>query len=94
MPVDVSYLEGKSICAVFCKVVNPDAPSDSEKFQIRCLHGRANTEGNYLTIESGNGNAFKVPPSAYHQVFPNDGTDILKDAEYFIMIKVSSNMNL
>ena len=63
--------------------------ADSSTVSLRTLHGRANlgSKGS-LTIEHETG-SFQVPSSAYNMVLPNDGTELLRDAEYYVFCKVS-----
>ena len=95
MAVDLKYLEGRKLCVVFCKLEEEDKHGkctnmEEPKFQIKTMHGRANVINNkYVECISSEGGAFKIPPSAYDKIFPNDGTDLLKDCEYFVMVKVS-----
>jgi hypothetical protein len=98
MPVDINYLEGRKICVVFCQLKEEetfkteDVPEEAG-FRLKCLHGLGNIlEGKYLKVEGDQG-SFQVPPSAYKNIFPNDGTDILKDSEYFVMVKIDSKMD-
>lgn len=95
MAVELNYLEGRRLCVVFCKLEEEDEKGkctnmEDPKFQIKTMHGRANVLNNqYLECVTSEGGNFKIPPSAYDKIFPSDGTDILKDAEYFVMVKVS-----
>ena len=97
--MDLSYLEGKKICVVFCQlkkgiIVDESDPQMEQNFNFQCLHGRANIiKGKQLKIENPEMN-FVVPTSCYDRIFPNDGTDILKDAEYFVMVKVDGNIDM
>ena len=98
MPQDLSYLEGTKMCVVFCQLKDEEEESTKEQdegsFRIKCLHGLGNiVDGKYLKVEGDNGN-FQVPPSAYNRIFPNDGTDLLEDCEYFVMVKIDSKLEL
>ena len=96
MPQDLSYLEGTKMCVVFCQLkeeVEDKAPEGEDgSFRIKCLHGLGNiVDGKYLKVEGDNG-SFQVPPSAYNRIYPNDGTDLLEDCEYFVMVKIDSKL--
>ena len=100
MSMDLSYLEGKKICVVFCQLTNEQAFKDGEEpkegsFKLKCLHGLGNIieGGKYLRVEGPDG-GFSVPPSAYRNIHPSDGTDLLKDAEYFVMVKLDHKMEM
>ncbi len=94
MSLNLKYLEGKTICIVFCKLQNEDAHGRSNDventdFDFKTLFGRASiVDPGYLEV-IGQGMTFRVPPSAYKHIFPNDGTDILGNAEFFVMVKVA-----
>lgn len=89
------YLVGKKMCIVFCKLIGEEKLAKGEEpsegqFQISTLHGRGLlTDKGDLRVEDNDGGGFTVPHSAYSNIHPSDGTDILKDAEYFVMVKVS-----
>ena len=91
----LEYLEGKKFCVVFCKLEEEDkfgqcTNMEEPKFKIKVMHGRASiVENAYVECIDPNGTNFRIPPSAYERIFPSDGTDILKDAEYFVMVKVT-----
>lgn len=84
------YLEGRKFCVVFVKVLD----LLKERVQLRCLRGRANIENGKVTVATEKGTAFTVPHSALGTIAPNDGTALLKDAEYFCMVKVDDNIEL
>ena len=83
MAKNLQHIHGKKFCVVF---VSGDKYED---VKMKTLHGWANVsrEG-YLTVENGD-SGFKVPPSCYKTVLPSDGTELLKDAEYYVFCKVS-----
>ena len=95
MPPNIEYLEGKKFCVVFCKLEEEDkfgrcTNEEDPKFKIKTMHGRASIINNKYVDCMGVGDSkFRVPPSAYDKIFPNDGTDILQDCEFFVMVKVS-----
>ena len=96
MAQDISYLQGAKVCVVFCQLKEePEDKSVEPKegdFRIKCLHGNGSIiDGKYLKVEGPDG-AFSVPPSAYRNIHPNDGTDLLKDCDYFVMVKIDSKM--
>ena len=98
MALDLNYLEGRKVCVVFCQLkeeetfkTNSENPEEAG-FRLKCLHGLGNIiDGKYLKVEGPSG-SFQVPPSAYKNIFPNDGTDLLEDSEYFVMVKIDSKM--
>ncbi len=84
------YLEGRRFCVVFVKVLD----HTSGRVQCRCMRGRAHLEDGHLHLMAPQGSVFTVPASALPTIAPNDGTALLKDAEYYCMIKVGDNIQL
>ena len=89
MPHDLDYLEGKKFCVVFVRVVDEVAG----RVQLQCFRGRANVERGRLKVINETGVVFPVPSSAFGNVLPNDGTKILLDAEYFVLVKTDENVD-
>ena len=89
MPVDIDHLEGRKFCVVFVKVTDEKAG----KMQLQCLHGRANVENGKLSVMTPEGASFTVPNSAMPNIMPNDGTKMLKDAEYFVFVKTDPGVD-
>ena len=85
--MDLTYLEGKKFCVVFVKA--DDDEGNSDKLELKCLHGRASIDrAGRLHVEHGEGR-FTVPSSSYPSIQESDATEILKDSQYFVMCKVS-----
>jgi hypothetical protein len=84
---ELHQFEGKRLCVVFGKVVEKPAGEEPD-FQVRCVFGRANVEQGVTLHLEHDGGRFTVPRSCYHRILPNDGTELLRDAEYFVMVKV------
>lgn len=87
---NLEYLEGRRFCVVFVKILD----AASGRVQCRCLRGRASVERGQLEIMQGSGSIFKVPPTALPTIAPSDGTPLLRDAEFFCLVKVSPNIDL
>lgn len=90
MSVELEYLEGKKFCVVFVRMLE----ANSEKVQLRCMHGRASIENRILKVHCGGDQPFQVPNSALGNILPSDGTDLLKDCEYYVMVKVHKDIDL
>jgi hypothetical protein len=100
MPAVIDYLEGKKVCVVFCQLHNEESFKDGANpeegnFKLKCLHGLGNIidDGKYLRVEGPKG-SFSVPPSAYNNIHPNDGTDLLEDCDYFVMVKLDHKLEM
>ena len=97
--MDLRYLEGKRICVVFCQlkegiIVDEHDPKMEENFTFQCLHGIGNViNKNQLRVENPK-LGFTVPTTCNNRIFPNDGTNIIGDAHYFVMIKVDEKIKM
>lgn len=85
--MNLQYLEGKKFCVVFVKQADENDPAS--QISLKCLHGRANIDRHGKLNVEGPEFSFPVPATASKQIMPSDGTAMLKDAEYFVMCKVS-----
>lgn len=90
MVTPLERLEGRKFCVVFVKVIDESAG----KVQLQCLRGRANVERGRVSVVGDDGCSFTIPGSAVHTIAANDGTAILKDAEYFCLVKVDESISL
>jgi len=90
MASPLQYLEGKKICVVFVQVLDESAG----RVQLQCFRGRGDVERGRLNVVDINGTVFPVPSSAYGNVLPNDGTEILRDADYFVLVKADEGIQL
>ncbi|MBT3381555.1 MAG: hypothetical protein HN742_06970 [Lentisphaerae bacterium] len=82
------YLEAKRMCIVFVRVVD----AEQERVQLQCFRGRANVEGGHVSVIDGNGAVFPVPSSALGNILPSDGTKLLQDADYFVLVRTDDNI--
>lgn len=90
--MDFGYLEGRKFCVVFVKVLSE--AGIEKKVQMRCLRGRASIERGRVSVVTPEGAGFAVPGSALHRILPNDGTAMLKDAEYYVIVRVDPQVDL
>ncbi|MGL4854320.1 MAG: hypothetical protein ACRC37_03590 [Lentisphaeria bacterium] len=88
--MDLAFLNGKKFCVVFAKYID----ELTEKVQLRCHHGRANVadKNQLFLIEDLSQARIGVPSSAYNKILPSDGSELLKDSEYFVIVKVDKNI--
>ncbi len=87
-PSRLKHIEGARFCVVFVKVVDPE----NERVRLQCLHGRASVNTQAVRIITDEGAEFTLPTSALPSVMPSDGTAMLKDADYFAMVKIGPNV--
>jgi len=90
MPAQLEFLEGKKFCIVFVKVID----MNTERVQLQCFRGRANVERGKLSVVDTNGALVMVPSTALSNIMPSDGSSLLKDAEFFCLVKVDDSMEL
>jgi hypothetical protein len=81
--MNLEYFEGRKLCVVFVKVVD----AASERVQLSALRGRADVENGKLSVVHESGHRFTVPHTALANILPNDGTEILGDCEYYVLVK-------
>ncbi|MFA4943846.1 MAG: hypothetical protein WC789_04005 [Lentisphaeria bacterium] len=84
------HLEGRKFCVVFLKVL--DAARD--RVQLQCLRGRASVSGGRVEVVRPDGRGFCIPGTALPRIQPSDGTALLQDAEYFVIVKVDPEIQL
>lgn len=84
----LDYLEGRVFCVVFVRVLD----KASARVQVQCFRGRASVERGHLIVIGANGAVFPVPTSALGNILPSDGTEVLGDAEYFVMVRCDDSM--
>ncbi len=86
MPIDLRYLEGKKFCVI---LLEDSETSNPEKVKLQPMLGRANFDKHgHLKLEHSGG-SFMIPSSCYPSILPSDGTDLLGDAEYYVICKLS-----
>ena len=88
--VPLREIEGRKFCVVFVKVVD----EGTGRVQLQCLRGRANVEGQRVSLVDTHGGKFTIPSIAVANILPSDGTPLLKDAEYFCLVKVDPRIPL
>ncbi|MFA5205082.1 MAG: hypothetical protein WC708_11835 [Lentisphaeria bacterium] len=88
MATALEHLEGRRFCVVFVKVLDLAAG----KVQLRCLHGRADVRQGRLDVVTAAGAVFSVPSSAHGSIQASDGTALLRDADYFALVRVDDKM--
>ena len=87
--MNLEYYEGRKFCVVFVKVIDQKAG----KMQLKPYFGRASVEDKKLLLMSPEGGSFAVPHTALPNILPNDGTDLLKDCEYYVLVKTDAGID-
>lgn len=90
MSESFAYLEGKRFCVVFVQI-----PEDNpEKVRLQRLFGRACVDKNSVSCVTEQQVKFTIPASAMGNILPSDGTDILLDAEYYVLVKADPKIDM
>lgn len=87
--MNLDYYEGRKFCVMFVKVLD----QATGKMQLRPIYGRASVEQGKLLLMTPGGGSFAVPHTALTHILPNDGTDILKDCEYYVLVKTDPGID-
>ena len=91
MSVSLAQLEGRKFCVVFVKVID----AATQRVQLQCMRGRASVDDRGgVSCVNESGASFAIPSISRAGILPSDGTPILKDAEYFVLVKVDDSMQL
>ncbi len=90
MPIPLEKLEGRKFCVVFVKVID----AEKERVQLQCMRGRASVDRGRVSCIDANGNAFQLPSISLTNILPSDGTPILKDAEFYCLVRVDESIGL
>ena len=85
----LDYLEARKFCVVFVKLVDVAR----NRVRMQCFRGRANVNRGQLTVIDKNGIVFPVPSSAIGNILRNDGTALLRDAEYFVLVRTDDKID-
>jgi hypothetical protein len=82
----LKHLEGTRFCLVQMTVL------DALKQEVKLvpIHGVARILPDRLVVEEASGSQHVVPDSALQSILPSDGTDLLKDAEHYVIVKIGS----
>ena len=85
--MDLVKYEGSKFCVVFAQQSSADG-----SIKLRCHHGRASVDHNGLAVVDDRGASIAVPKVAYVKILPNDGTEMLKDCKYFVIVTVGEGI--
>lgn len=83
---DVAYLDGVRFCLVMMTVLD----TVMQNVKLTPVHGIAKVLSDRLVVVEDDGREHVVPDSAFGAIHKSDGTDILKDAMYYVIVKVGS----
>ena len=81
----LNHLEGKRFCLVRMTVLDAVA----QKVELVPIHGVARVLPDRLVVEEACGSRHVVPDSALPSILPSDGTELLKDAEHYVIVKIA-----
>lgn len=81
----LSYLDGVRFCLVHMMVLD----QETQNVRLIPIHGIAKVLSDRLVVVEPSGTEHVVPDSALPSILPSDGTDILKDAEHYVIVKIA-----
>jgi hypothetical protein len=90
MAVPLKRLEGRKFCVVFVKLLD----AATERVQLQCLRGRASVDRGKVSVYNEHGAVFTLPSVSLKNIMPSDGSELLRDAEYFCFVRVDDSMEL
>jgi hypothetical protein len=83
---ELNNLEGTRFCLVQMIVLD----QDTQRVKLVPIHGVAKILPDRLVVEEPSGSQHVVPDSALPSILPSDGTELLKDAEHYVIVKIAS----
>ena len=83
-----AYLDGTRFCIVYMTVLD----AATQKVELTTVHGCARVLADRIMVEDQSGKAVAVPHSALDSIHMSDGTDVLKDAEFYVIVKVGEGL--
>ncbi len=86
MTQELGHIHGTRFCLVRMTV----ADEAGKKVELVPIHGVAQVLPDRVIVLEESGSQHVVPDSALPSIFPSDGTELLKDAEYFVIVKVQA----
>lgn len=83
---DLSHINGKSFCLVMMQVID----MVSEQVKLTPIYGTARVLADRMVVEEKSGSQHVIPDSALTAISLSDGNEILKDAEYYVIVKIEN----
>ena len=82
----LSHLDGTRFCLVGMTVLD----EKTQKVKLSPIHGTAKILPDRLVVVEPSGTQHVVPDSAIPSILPNDGTELLKDADHYVIVKIAT----
>ncbi len=80
------YLDGARFCIVQMVVLD----ANTQNVKLTPIHGRAKVLSDHLVLIEAGGGEHAVPDSALPSILPSDGTEILGNAEHYVIVKIAA----
>ncbi len=80
------HLDGTRFCLVSMTVLD----ERTQKVKLSPIHGTAEVHPDRLVVVGPSGTQHVVPDSAVPSILPSDGTELLKDAEHYVIVKIAA----
>ena len=82
----LSYLDETRFCLISMTVLD----EKTRKVKLTPIHGTAKVLPDRLVVVEPSGTQHVVPDSAIPSIVPSDGTELLKDADHYVIVKIGS----
>ena len=82
----LSYLEGTRFCLVRMMVLD----EKTQKVELSPIHGTAKVLADRLVVVEPSGVEHVVPDSATPSILPSDGTELLGEADHYVIVKIAT----
>jgi len=82
----LSHLDGTRFCLVQMEVLD----ATTQQVKLTPVHGVARVLPDKLVVEEACGNRLVVPDSALPSNLPSDGTELLKGAEHYVIVRIAA----
>ena len=82
----LSYLDETRFCLISMTVLD----EKTRKVNLTPIHGTAKVLPDRLVVVEPSGTQHVVPDSALPSILPSDGTELLKDADHYVIVKIGA----
>lgn len=82
----LGYLDGVRFCLVRMTVLD----KAMHEVKLSPIHGTAKLLTDRLVVVEPSGTQHVIPDSAIPSILPSDGTELLRDAEHYVIVKMGT----
>ena len=81
---DYVYLQGAAFCIVYMTVLD----AEKQEVQLDPFHGTSRVLADRILVADDEGRTSVIPDCALGNIHPSDGNAVLKEADYYVIVKV------